>query len=334
MLNLMPVCFYPTTVIAVDDDQNLLDFVKLAVSGDFNCIAFSNPREALDYCVKYDRNQSSFTDLCISSEKNPTTEAPNTTIKLKRIHKQIYNAKRFDEVSVILIDFSMPGMSGLELCKKITHLPCVTIMLTGEADESTAIEAFNKGLIDGFYRKSDATTTEKLLGLIQTKAFAYFQKRSTLISKNLLKAPGCYPACLGDSAFTPYLQKLMLEQDIMEYYLFNDDGYFLLVHGDGSLSWLVVKNDEEMDALAGFIEDIHQQEPDEISEKLLNSLKKRTEIIFAATADQTNRDIEEWPAFCYPLETVVLGSSSYYVALIKDEKTLKDLDQNFTHFME
>ena len=63
------------------------------------------------------------------------------------IHKVIYDSKRFAMKTVVVVDYSMPNMNGLEVCKALEDLPLKFIMLTGKAEPETAIEAFNDGLI-------------------------------------------------------------------------------------------------------------------------------------------------------------------------------------------
>lgn len=57
--------------------------------------------------------------------------------------------------AVALCDMRMPGMDGIETLKRIKELApdTVRIMLTGNADQQTAIEAINQGNIFRFYTK-------------------------------------------------------------------------------------------------------------------------------------------------------------------------------------
>jgi response regulator RpfG family c-di-GMP phosphodiesterase len=57
--------------------------------------------------------------------------------------------------AVIVADMRMPGMSGLELLEQVrTSLPdTVRLMLTGNADQQTAVDAINRGQVFSFLNK-------------------------------------------------------------------------------------------------------------------------------------------------------------------------------------
>lgn len=63
--------------------------------------------------------------------------------------------KRRGPYSVIVSDMCMPGMNGIEFLSqaKLIHPKTVRIMLTGKADQQTAIDAVNKGNIFRFLTK-------------------------------------------------------------------------------------------------------------------------------------------------------------------------------------
>jgi response regulator RpfG family c-di-GMP phosphodiesterase len=60
-----------------------------------------------------------------------------------------------DSFAVAIVDMQMPGMSGLQLLEKIAKVSpdTVRIMLTGNADQQTAVDAINQGKIFRFFNK-------------------------------------------------------------------------------------------------------------------------------------------------------------------------------------
>ena len=89
--------------------------------------------------------------------------------------------KRIEEngpFAVIVSDFSMPGMNGIEfLCRvKKTDPDTVRMMLTGTADMSTAIKAVNEGSIFQFHPKP---CPAKILGKAIQSGIEAYRKTTT-----------------------------------------------------------------------------------------------------------------------------------------------------------
>ncbi len=57
--------------------------------------------------------------------------------------------------ALVLADMNMPGMSGIELLERVAALSpdSVRMMLTGNADQQTAVDAVNRGRVFGFLNK-------------------------------------------------------------------------------------------------------------------------------------------------------------------------------------
>jgi len=85
--------------------------------------------------------------------------------------------------AVIVSDMRMPGMDGIQLLAAVKdQFPeTVRLMLTGNADQETAIEAVNKGQIFRFLNKPCPTST-----LVMAVALAQRQYRLIIAEKELL----------------------------------------------------------------------------------------------------------------------------------------------------
>jgi diguanylate cyclase (GGDEF)-like protein len=94
------------------------------------------------------------------------------------------------EYAVVISDMTMPGMSGLELLSKVRKISpdTVRIMLTGNADQQTVIDAINQGEIYRFLTKPCGTAA-----MIEAIADGIKQHKQTkakrlLIDKSVSKA--------------------------------------------------------------------------------------------------------------------------------------------------
>jgi len=85
--------------------------------------------------------------------------------------------------SAIVADMRMPGMDGVQLLSSVKDLypDTVRLMLTGNADQETAIEAVNKGQIFKFLNKPCPTSV-----LVPSLALAQRQYRLVTAEKELL----------------------------------------------------------------------------------------------------------------------------------------------------
>lgn len=62
----------------------------------------------------------------------------------------------YTRCSLVVLDYSMPGLNGLDVLRQVTSLPANRILLTGQADDTLAVQAFNEGLIKQFVPKTQA----------------------------------------------------------------------------------------------------------------------------------------------------------------------------------
>ncbi len=92
--------------------------------------------------------------------------------------------KKEGPFAVIVSDMRMPGMNGVELLARVKNLypDTVRIMLTGNADQETAIEAVNSGQIFRFLTKPCSTAV-----LVPALALAQRQYRLVTAERELLQ---------------------------------------------------------------------------------------------------------------------------------------------------
>jgi CheY-like chemotaxis protein len=244
----IPTCYFPSTALFLDDSHDfLLNFVLQLDEGVAYRI-FEDPRKALDYI----HNKSCELDLisqhCLSEYKETKKySALNHTVNLDlaAIHAEVYNPHRFSEISVVVVDYAMPGMDGLEFCRRIQNSNIKKILLTGQADEKLAIEAFNEGLIHRYIKKSDIKAAELITKSIYELQLQYFQAMSDMIVRMLSITS---PSCLHDKNFAEFFKQLREENGIVEYYLVDNSGSFLMLDDDANVSFLVIKNADDIRA--------------------------------------------------------------------------------------
>ncbi|MGF6607209.1 CheY-like chemotaxis protein [Paraburkholderia sp. WSM4175] len=154
-----PPVFYPSTVVFVDDNDSYLDALRRFFPGTYTNLFFTRPQAALSYIRQHARENSlefAAASACLSE---PGVERFVETSAERDIVAQ---PSRFEEVAAVVVDYDMPGIGGVEFLSSISHLRCAKVLLTGVADETVAVKAFNAGIVDLYLRKTDADSANRL----------------------------------------------------------------------------------------------------------------------------------------------------------------------------
>src|SRR5262245_21698413 len=172
--------YYPTTAIIVDDDSDFLSSLKLVLAPHCQSLLFTSPEQAKDFLIKDYQNYLELNpihnDYEIYSDVHAKIDIPN-------IHKIVFNPDRFKQTTVAILDYDMPTLNVLALARQIrANTPTKIIMLTGEADKNTALDAFNNQEIDSFIIKNSEGYLNKLLQCFSQLQHAWFAEQSKSLS--------------------------------------------------------------------------------------------------------------------------------------------------------
>lgn len=305
-------CYFPTTCILIDDNINFLNATAAKLSRDIVCKTYNNPKKALSFLTeKYQFDP--FTRRCLLHTEDDNRDEREFKVNIPAIHREMYNADRFSEISVIVIDYAMPEMNGLEFCKQLQNSAFKFILLTGEADEKLAVKAFNEGLIHQFIRKDLPNYLEILHTAITKLQQAYFCDLSQLVIDSLTKKPEQLPCCLDDPTFIRFFNTFLAEQSVTEYYLMDEKGSFLFLNKHGIPGWLAVADEDTMLAYEQLTEFGEEAFPE-----MLAALKQRTHLVYMhAENSMCNAGPSDWVAYLHPVKKLV-GKETYYYAHIND----------------
>lgn len=326
----IPTCYFPSTALFIDDSQDfLLNFV-LQLDEKVAYRIFDSPFLALDY-IKKKRSELDFlSQRCISEyteAKNCPIANHTVNLDLAAIHAEMYNPRRFSEVSVVVVDYAMPGMDGLEFCRQLEQTNIKKILLTGQADEALAIEAFNEGLIDRYVKKSDPQATALITKNIYELQQQYFQAMSEMIIRMLAVS---YPSCLEDKAFADFFHKLIADNNICEFYLADHSGSFVLLDEDATVSYLMVKTQADLRASYDMALD------SQASEAVLDSIESGTKIPTFWKTGTIPPSQEQWEDSLVDCRS--FGDKiKYYYAQISDQNLFKinaALVLSYHHYLE
>lgn len=315
-----PLIYHPTTTVMVDDNQGILDSMQYALEArDLLVQTYVAPEEALAYLNGvyqpspiFDESLKRLPEYAIEAGK-PQAGMHAASMYIHHLHRAIYDPQRFDEVAVIFVDYQMPGMNGIEFCRQLAKHPAKKIILTGEADESLAVEAFNDGIIDQFLRKGDPRCQEKLLEVIKHFSLQYFIERSQTLVDNLT-AKYDFSCPLNSPSFCEMVQRMHDEHGILEHYILDAGGSFLMLDGSGKLNWFAVQSEEDMDMFVDLAVDSGA------GPEVIMDLQARDHLPFFANPDQLSKvKGSAWRSYLYPAHVIADLPEVYYSAWIEDK---------------
>ena len=98
---------------------------------------YDNPQDALTFLRKSDK-PAPFQKRLVSQPDEKEWQHVMLDVNVYDLMKEVYNPRRFDQVSTVIVDFAMPGINGLEFCEKITD-PSIQKILLRKAREITSL---------------------------------------------------------------------------------------------------------------------------------------------------------------------------------------------------
>lgn len=231
--------FHPTTVVLVDDDSHMLRSLILGLDLDMlPHRAFHDSQEGLDF-INQDRYREKFVNRLTMSEEDAVVDS--IYFDPRSVLSELKSPDRFHQISVLIVDYEMPGMKGLELCEKIQNPFIKKILLTGVADENIAVEAFNQGVINRYIRKHDPEFLTLLQEAILKAQQQYFQDLFQIPLQALsLRSES---TALVEPTFVKDFYERVASHNIQEYYLVEGTGTFIMVGSDGKKYSLVTIDD-------------------------------------------------------------------------------------------
>ena len=308
---MVPCCFHPTRVVVIDDSTEFLESMDRTLSKNHASYQYmSDPQKALYYLNEvYQPNP--FPNRYIEAMEEEEWEHRCLDINIFDTYHEVYRPERFNEISVLIVDHAMPGMSGLELCRKIKDPNIQKILLTGVADEHLAIHAFNEGIINHYIRKQDMDMVDQLNQAVEKAQWRYFNKLSEITFKAITAIDHRNHAVV-DPNFQNFFTKIMQQSLVAPYrfkeaYLCEAMGSYVLLTETGEVYGLVVNNDGQIEAWTD------SEEALKADPQLLEELANRTKMMWYHNRSGTLEPPgKEWVNHAYVPEILKGAKEDYY----------------------
>ena len=221
----LPAFFFPTQTIIIDDDCQFLE--SLSLSLDYNTDSykfFSNPILALSF-INENLEKRKWINKYIKSIEEEETDHKVIDINISDLYNEIYNQERFNVITNIVVDFDMPILNGLEFCERLKDVNINKILLTGTVDDKSAIDAFNRGLINYFIPKNSDNISEILNTSICNGTNSYFNNLSQMIYTSIRTNKN--NIMFDNNSFVSLLHSIIQEKISLNINLLGESGSYL-----------------------------------------------------------------------------------------------------------
>jgi CheY-like chemotaxis protein len=311
MSTLLPL-YHPTTCLVIDDDRLYLDSFDYNYADVTLCATEHRLEQAIERLLK----DAERTGLTIEeANRAPVDEGetadPIIRLPASRIAAMARDPARFSRVSVVVVDFAMPSMTGVELLRKIKHLPVKKVLLTGKTGDSTAVAAFNEGLINLFLVKQDPDLPDKLRRIIGELQHRYF-KDITAPLDPIAKLEDT--AFLDDPAIANWYRKFAERIGAVEHYLLPSPPGLMLVDETGQVTVAWINSRDRMRAQLEIAIDVGAPSA------LVKELRTGEKILTCPTPTgfYQKKHASDWQKYLLPCEEI-RGNTSWKVAIQRDQ---------------
>jgi CheY-like chemotaxis protein len=159
-----PLFHRPGSIVFLDDDADYLEMLALILPRHWHVKLFLRPAD----CIAQLNREPPFweADAWTQQQQVDAWRAGKPLIPQMLDYWSKYT-ERYALARVCVVDYSMPEMDGLQALSELRDWPGARVLLTGQADEQIAVQAFNRGLIEQFIAKQAPDVTKRLISAIE-----------------------------------------------------------------------------------------------------------------------------------------------------------------------
>ena len=314
-----PLYRRPGAVAFLDDDPAYLEMLAEVMPRDWYVKMFADPLD----CIHRLQQEPTRWEADAWRQQDIIDRGRNGQALIPQIlaYWTEDGTNRFDLTRVLVVDYSMPAMNGMQALAALIDWPGSRILLTGQADEQIAVTAFNQGLIEQFIPKQSTDITRRLTDavkrMLELPARGQGQVwRSTLTREQY--------ALLCSPSIGPRLNALVLKQRWVEHVVIGAPFGVLGLDAVGQATWLQLEHRDNLRDLAelAWSQGLTAPEVEDIraGKKLVD-----LELQLALNSGQTARlapaialsdDVPLWAAV-FPLDAAVCpGAAKGYAAYL------------------
>lgn len=295
----VPLLKFPVSVLFIEDDPDFSDALSKLMKKEAN-FSFEASPPFPEKIKKLNSIDGIIEDLFHGDE--PRVGVFTTEIHLGKLQQL---KDRLDSVYPIIVsDYYLGAIDGLELFEELQDVCPQKLLVTGAADETLAIEAFNKGQIHGFLKKQIPNFAEHLRSEILRNIDRFFLGLSEKIAGSSLRG---MHSLLEEEEFKSFFNSFLSQHNIKEFYALDGMGSFLLV-SDRKKEIFHISSQEELT-------DVYESYDASLQKKL----KDYSHQVIRYKGDVFSRPLENAENNLVKTERITLKGRSYFYSLVKPE---------------
>lgn len=269
----LPLFFYPTRTILVDDDSLLLSVLSNALKKHLAIETFTSPKNCLSFFERYESPllAKKFIKSLVDDEEYHAGQHSPMDVHPCSLTQLTNDPHRFDEIGVLVLDYSMPEMTGLQLAEALNNPTIHKLLLTGNPSSDEIIQAFNNKLINKYLNKSIEDLGPAVLQYIRGLQKDFFRAQTAALL-HCLETDKKLP--LSDPDFVTFFNDYCEKHEVTEYYMADKNGSFLCINKEGNQTMLVVHTDASLESWLT----LNQEELNAESQAYFDQVKARQKI--------------------------------------------------------
>jgi CheY-like chemotaxis protein len=238
----------PSRLVFLDDDALFLQVLKVALPPDWRADLFMDSEACLAHLkangiawLQDEYKQQILLDKADDSAQGALNIIPGILDYWRQ------SPERYDLVHMATFDYAMPGLNGLDAFELLQDWPGRRVLLTGQADESIAVKAFNKGLIQQFIAKQSGNLRDSLLFQLPDLLEQPLPRHQVLWLQSLSRVQQQW---LSEPSVVQELNEWIVQNDWVEYAVTHTPFGILGANTKGIVCWLQLEFESDLGELA------------------------------------------------------------------------------------
>lgn len=239
----IPLFHRPGSILFLDDDTDYLEMLGMVIPAHWQAELFSRPSgfeaRMRDEPARWEADAQHQVQM-VEAWRQGQPLVPQV------LRYWANHPERYALACTCVVDYAMPGTNGLTVLNNMLDWPGSRVLLTGQADEQIAVQAFNDGLIDQFVPKQATDITRHLLGVLRKLGYAAHPRLNAIWRGTLRPAQ---QSLLQITSVARALQN-HTQQNWVEYVVLGEPFGLLGLDAQGRVQWLQLETADGLRDLA------------------------------------------------------------------------------------